>query len=565
MNRGIKATTHRGIQALLAPRSGSQVAAGLLFRVGRADETLSTSGITHLVEHLALYAHGATDLHFNGSTDATFTHFHVEGSTEEAVRFLNGVSAALRDLPMNRLEIEKQILRVESNTRGVGPVPDHAMVRYGAQGFGLTSYDELGLGNATADLVRAWTARWFSRQNAALWFTGSELPDDLALDLGQGEHIPPPAASTVLGDTPAWYQGGGTLTFLDASVPRSTAASLFAAVLGSRMLRELRQEGGLCYTASADYAPYDRSLARISAVADAHPSQLEAVAGGLVDSLAGLRFGTIDQAELDAARTTALRMLEEADVDAKRLPGAAANVLLGYPNLSIEELADELQATSVEDLREVAEQVWSDALIRTPAGDLTWAGAVEAPRSSLAVVEGTEYPSRQNDGSAIVVGRDGVSLDHPNGRATVHYRDAVAALRWPDGARMLIGADGFTVRIEPTMYPLTPADIASIDASVEPGLTVTMPERDPEDIPHPPPVTPDAMPLRRIGRAERAGVNVLSVVLFLISAIILGAAAVMELQPQTRGQDTGNTIGAVAFGLVSLATAIWLARRGRLE
>jgi predicted Zn-dependent peptidase len=45
-------TTHQGIQTVLAPRAGGQLTAGLLFRVGRADETLSTAGITHLVEHL---------------------------------------------------------------------------------------------------------------------------------------------------------------------------------------------------------------------------------------------------------------------------------------------------------------------------------------------------------------------------------------------------------------------------------------------------------------------------------------------------------------------------------
>nr|WP_117212210.1 insulinase family protein [Allorhizocola rhizosphaerae] len=30
------------------------MAAGLVFRVGQADETLATHGISHLVEHLAL-------------------------------------------------------------------------------------------------------------------------------------------------------------------------------------------------------------------------------------------------------------------------------------------------------------------------------------------------------------------------------------------------------------------------------------------------------------------------------------------------------------------------------
>jgi hypothetical protein len=42
---------------LIAPGPGP-LSAGLVFRVGQADETLAWSGITHMVEHLALFRHG---------------------------------------------------------------------------------------------------------------------------------------------------------------------------------------------------------------------------------------------------------------------------------------------------------------------------------------------------------------------------------------------------------------------------------------------------------------------------------------------------------------------------
>ena len=47
-------TTIDGIPVILAPGRDPRVTAGLAFRVGWADETLPTRGITHLVEHLAL-------------------------------------------------------------------------------------------------------------------------------------------------------------------------------------------------------------------------------------------------------------------------------------------------------------------------------------------------------------------------------------------------------------------------------------------------------------------------------------------------------------------------------
>ena len=554
-------TIHQGIQTVLAPREGGQLAAGLLFRVGRADETLSNSGITHLIEHLALHEHGASDLQYNGSTEMVLTGFYVGGSEDDLVRYLNGVCAALNDLPLERLETEKRILRTESSTRGAPS--SHSMTRHGAQGYGLSSFDEIGLANASAERVSAWAAHWFTRQNAVLWITSDAVPDGLHLTLGDGARIAPPEPRTVLADTPAWYQGAGAETVLDAIVERSTKANLFAAVLDKRLFRELRVEGGLCYVAAADYVPLDHRSARITATADADPDQLGAVPGGFVDVLAGLRFGTIEQSELDMARASFLRMLGEPDLDGTLLPGYASNLLLGRPNLTRPELVEELNATTVDDLREVADQVWADALVRIPTSDLSWSGAMPTPRSSEVVIEGTEYPSLAYDGSALLVGTDGVSLEEPGWRETVRYEDAVAALQWPDGARMLIDSNGSSVMIEPTIYPLSAEDLALMDGATAHYVRVTMPRRESGEIPQPPELESVPVPELEPTRAERATAKFFAVLLYVIGAFILSAVLITELQPQTRGQDTGNVIGATALSLAALATAVWLGRRGR--
>src|SRR5690242_11150402 len=117
----ISHTTTDHIPTLYAPASGKEITAGLFFRVGRADETLATAGLTHLVEHLALHRLGLSDLHYNGATANAYTLFHVTGSEEEVVTYLNSVCAGLRDLPMERLETEKEILRTEAAGRGGGP------------------------------------------------------------------------------------------------------------------------------------------------------------------------------------------------------------------------------------------------------------------------------------------------------------------------------------------------------------------------------------------------------------------------------------------------------------
>ena len=56
-----------GVPVLLGPTAGP-MQAGLVFRVGFADEPLARRGITHLLEHLALYPLGLGDYHFNGTT-----------------------------------------------------------------------------------------------------------------------------------------------------------------------------------------------------------------------------------------------------------------------------------------------------------------------------------------------------------------------------------------------------------------------------------------------------------------------------------------------------------------
>jgi hypothetical protein len=56
----VQRTTVAGVPAWWAPADGP-VTATLMFRTGHADETLANAGITHLVEHLALFPLGRCD------------------------------------------------------------------------------------------------------------------------------------------------------------------------------------------------------------------------------------------------------------------------------------------------------------------------------------------------------------------------------------------------------------------------------------------------------------------------------------------------------------------------
>lgn len=134
-----------GVTTLRAPGRGTRIKAGLFFRVGCADETLATAGITHLVEHLALHQQGVGDYHYNGATADLYTHFHVEGSADHVVEYFDSVCTSLHDLPVHRLETEKELLRTERAGRGGGPAAQIPLLRYGAQGYGLSACQEMGL------------------------------------------------------------------------------------------------------------------------------------------------------------------------------------------------------------------------------------------------------------------------------------------------------------------------------------------------------------------------------------------------------------------------------------
>ena len=139
---------------------------------GHADEPLARRGITHLIEHLALFSHGVADYHYNGTTGVEHTFFTMQGDESDIVAFLNGVCTGLRDLPMHRLATEKEILRTEENGRGESAADALALWRHGARDHGMPGYPEWGLTGITPDDLRAWTARYFNRQNAALWIAG---------------------------------------------------------------------------------------------------------------------------------------------------------------------------------------------------------------------------------------------------------------------------------------------------------------------------------------------------------------------------------------------------------
>ena len=555
-------TEVHGIPTLFAYAPGP-MRAGLVFRVGTADETLARAGVTHLVEHLALYRHGLAGYHYNGATKAAFTHFHVEGAEHEIVAYLHGVCASLADLPMERLETEKEILRTEESRREPGQLP---LWRYGAQGYGLVSYPEWGVRNLRPEDVQQWTRTWFTGGNAVLWIAGEYIPAGLAPQLPQGHRHPLPAVTSALPATPAHFSDGQGGVLLDAVVTDTTAARLYAGILERELTRALRQEGGYSYTAATDYTSRRDGHALLTAFADSLPAKQDAVLGGFVDVLAALQAGRIGQADLDAVRARADTALTAADAAVRRLPGAAEELLAGRAPRGFDELRHELWSVTPGHLHAVALEAAGTALMQVPSGhSADWAGYAQAPTRSTYAVTGRRFEAVTKSGAALVVGDDGVSLtvrgrDGSDLAVTVPYRACAAVLSWPDGGRRLIGTDGLAVDVEPGLYGVDAHTMATLDAAVPPHARVQLPPRQSApraEAPTAPAARDGAAPAKRTG-----GQTAALVVLFGLGGLFAFLALAVTVfgggDPET---STGEWIGLAGFMWVITGLCAWPAVR----
>ncbi|GAA0534055.1 hypothetical protein GCM10010172_13820 [Paractinoplanes ferrugineus] len=531
-----------GIPGLIVPTTGS-MQAGLGFRVGFVDEPLARRGITHLIEHLALHSVGVADYHYNGATGVEFTRFHMQGVEKDVVAFLNGVCAALRDLPMSRLAVEKEVLHAEAHGRNAPVSEPMWLWRHGARDYGAGAYPEWGLPGITEDDLRAWVDRFFTKENAVLWVAGEKVPAGLELDLPSGTRQPLPPPSSALPSTPACFGGSAGLVAWDTVVPRSPATSVFADVLERMLFRELRQESGLSYAAQTDHRPLGRDSVVITAVADSLPENSGAVLGGMVDVLAALRAGRVDPADVTAMIGKRVAGLRHSDEVAARLPIQALGLLAGREVCDVEEQIAGLTAVTAADVAAVAADAWANGLVMSPSR-ADHAGFTIAPQESVAKVDGTAFPALPGATALLVVGAEGISLVEEN-LLTVRFDECVLMRAWPDGGRQLIGADGTVIWAEPTLHRAGRAAIAKIDAAVPGELVVAEAARAPEQIPQPRATAAD--------RSDRvAGIQ--GMVLFGVLTLVFGGFAALLLVAFLTGTEDRGPLLAIA-SLCALAAA----------
>jgi predicted Zn-dependent peptidase len=467
--------------------AGEEMLAGLMFRAGRADESLARGGITHMIEHLALYPVGVEAAqHYNGQVDAVTTTFLRRGTAEEIAEFFRAVCASLRELPGERLERERQVLRTEAGGRRPGVADLLFTERYGADTYGLPSYPEYGISAVQAPELKAWSGRHFTRGNAALWVAGGKPPAGLALDLPDGPAMPTPQPAGQPSPTPAYANAPVQGVAWSAVVGRSPAAQAYATILDRRLRQELRHEQALAYSPSVAYAPRDQQVAHVLAVVDGLPEVHSLLVSAFIREIERLGEKEASEDELRSAIDSLLTNADTSRGAIQWVRGAARNSIMGRPARSVAAWKEDIAGLSVAQVREVGRDAFASSLFVLPQRSVphrgfTWLSGCSDTAVAGRQIRGADSPL---DPARLVVGADGVSLVRGQAIFTVRAAECAALLQWPDGARQFIGRDGATVRVEPTLWRLK-NQAGRLDAMVPSERQVTMPYRDKATVPRP--------------------------------------------------------------------------------
>ncbi len=467
-----------GVPVFWAP-GPAPFTAGLVFGVGRRDESFVTGGVTHLVEHLAMSSVGRTTLDCNATVDLTTTQFTASGHPDRVLAFLRRVCQALSDLPLDRLSTEVDVLRTEGGC--VAPPAVCALLgeRYGARGVGLAGFREPALGALTSQDVQGWADLRFVRGAAALWMSGPP-PDGLRLPLLEGPPQPSPDPVARPMTTPALVElTADGVVALGAELVRVPGLSAACRVLRDRVEDDLRHRRGLSYSVDTDQVSVSGDRQLVVLTADCREGDEAVVARALWQALGRLGEDGPTPAELVHERALVEDHLDDPRAACGEAQAAAVALVAAVSHRTAQQLQAEAQALTADQVRSAAQALQAAALLGVPeAVDPGLPALAEVSPWSASMLTGRDFSRRRGSGAPrgarLVVGDAGVSLWLRKGeRLTVRYADTVALLEVGREEWTLAGVDGVTVPLDPRDWRNGDEALALVRAAVPPHLQVT--------------------------------------------------------------------------------------------
>ena len=444
-----------------------RVTAGLVFGVGTRDETFATREVTHLVEHLAMGALPRSHLKCNGVTDVDTTTFYATGRPAAVRDFLEGVCRALSDLPLSRMPREVGVLQAENCAPGSSTAAALWASRYGLTGPGLAVSDGPGPDCLTEDAVRAHAARWFVRENAAVWWAGA-VPADLRLPLPSGPRpvrtrpVPRPQTG------PVWTTGDAPGVGLLLAGPHDPALRVGVDVLRDRLVDVARHGRGLSYSTELVGLDVAADLRELAVLVDARDGQEAAVAG-----IVWHQFATLCQDGPTAAELAHAVAGFEEEVDGEEeavlcadVADAATSWVGGLPARTVAEALASWRAVTPAEVVRALRAAWSTAVVYAPgwarwtgpAGPVQhrpWCGVVPAlPAGTVFTPPAVSRVLHKESRLRIVVSEGGLAHADADGDVHAIAWDAVEAVVPVDGGRgsIVVGRDLCSVVVHPELY-----------------------------------------------------------------------------------------------------------------
>jgi predicted Zn-dependent peptidase len=480
-------TERAGIPVHWAEVEGRFTAA-LAFRTGVADERLSNRGITHLIEHVALSELGRREHPWNGCVDAATTIFAAEGERDEVLEFLRLVGDALCDLPEDRVELERRVLRAEAEHYDPGVVGRMLDHRFGSAGFGLLNYGEIGLRWLQPADLRQWCGSRFTRGNAVVWMTG-EPPEDLGLAFRDGPRLPQPAPEPLELGLPGYVAEGRGGVALTGLAERSAALRVAMHVAGERLYDVVRGERGLAYAPAGGYSELDARLGHAFLGSDCQDDHAPAVLEALWRTVRELAADGATEEELDRYRRQSARARNDPDRMRGQLSYHALGELLADPVLTDAELDSQLEALDAAAVAAAMDQVARSAILLGPDGCPPPDSALRPlePRRPEPLTEGDEYRAfskrkkltrRSHGGSTLRVSERGVTWESEDDEpGTILWERCAVVIRRPAGGLMLHDRDGSWMEV-PTAGWDAATPLERLEELIPPGLAIPVCDRE---------------------------------------------------------------------------------------
>ena len=430
--------------------SGGPFRAVLVFRIGVADETLSTRGICHLVEHLAIEPRPRL-FSWNGWCSIDSTGFWAEGERDEVLDYLSGVARMLHPLPHERMVAERQILATEGNQGSGSIVTTLLSCRWGARTYGSASYDEYGLYRVDQDEAQAWADRYFVADNAVLLMTG-EPPDGFSIELPRGERHTLPSAESIRGlQLPTGISLGQGGVGVGMEIERSRGTGLALGVLASAATNRLRHELGVTYHVGADYQLAGTEKAHLTIAADCLDTNAEQVANTLLAVIDNIASNGPDEAELELERERFRRLIRD---PADAMDWFGLGDLIGVTREQLLESASSTSEVSGEEVAAIVRGGAEKMIIIVPSHVSPPSRCRPFPHFSERAVTGRRLRVKGLSGwlsgrrAGMILGEDGLSAIYDGDKfTTIEWSDCEVVLHSLEGDVVVIGRDGDRVPV----------------------------------------------------------------------------------------------------------------------